>query len=341
MISISTINQEEYQNQWNQQNYHILQSFLWGNVKEAEGWTIYRLGIFKDGALIDVLSIQSKKIGPTSFGYIPKIKDFQFWKELQQYCNKELLIDFLVIEFDSTISAEQQPPQKGESILENYNDHIQPAYTNIVTLGKSEEELFMNLKGQYRRNIKKAIKDGVLCTIYKAGEASAIDKFYSVLTEVFANTKYLPRPKKYFSNIWHTLSKTNHISIIIAEKDQKPLGAYLIVNDNIGAYELYGGVTRTGRDFEAGYILKWEAIKYFNAIGFSFYDHWGVSKRMPDGSYANDDLHNISMFKEGFGGMYHEFPVAKILVINKQKYRIFKLLKSFQNVWIKLKKGIK
>jgi lipid II:glycine glycyltransferase (peptidoglycan interpeptide bridge formation enzyme) len=337
MLTITQISGEEYSKFWRENNLHILQSFAWGKVKESEGWQIRRLGIWQDGKPVEVLSIQIKKAGASTFAYIPKIKYFKFWNELKEFCSRELKLDFVIVEFDEPASIEIPLP----SFFKPYNDHIQPAQTNVVKLHKNEEELFAGLKGNYRRNIKKAQKDNIICNFYTGGEMSTLDKFYSVLEQIFANTKFLPRSKKYFEKIWQEMSQEKLITIITADMGQEVLGSYLIVHDHKGAYELYGGVTRNGRDHEAGYLLKWEAIKFFNLQNKSFYDHWGVAKRFPDGTYDHDELFNISLFKEGFGGEYIEFYPAQVLVINPVKYNLFKIFKTGSKAITGLKKLLK
>ena len=336
MISIKFINNDEYRSFWVKNNLHILQSIEWGIIKQTEGWESKTMGIYEDENLIDILSIQIKKVNFIKFGYVPKTLLNKHFQELKDFFNKELKLAFVIFEFDLIDGDQSKLP----SMLINYNDHIQPAQTNIVKLNKTEAELFMLLKGNYRRNIKKGNNDGLVTKIYTYSE-EAVDSFYKVLTEVFSNTKFLSRPKSYFSTIWKVLSNSKKAVIITASIGDDLLGSYFIVFDNIKAYELYGGVTRRGRDYEAGYVLKWEAIKYFNSLGKISYDHWGVSKRNLDGTYQKDELYNISSFKEGFGGEYIEFPPAKVLVIDETKFKFFSLLKGGSKIFVKIKKALK
>lgn len=336
MINIRFLDKAEYKNFWDKNNLHILQSVEWGLVKLTEGWECKTICICEDEIILDVLSVQIKRLNLIKFGYVPKTRLNKYFNELEYFFKKELGLAFVIFEFD--YFKENQFPTN--SILFNYNDHIQPEQTNIVKLQKSEDELFMNLKGNYRRNIKKGVSEGLVTKIYTDGN-EPLDKFYLVLKEVSKNTKFLSRPKNYFLNVWNMLSKSGKAMIITAEIGTEVLGSYFIVFDNLNSYELYGGVTKKGRDYEAGYVLKWEAIKYFNTLGKQSYDHWGVSKRNSDGVYAMDELHNISSFKEGFGGEYTEFMPAKVMIIDKSKYRLFNLLKKGSKAVTKIKKAMK
>lgn len=336
MISIREIEKEKYFEHWNYTDLHLLQSPEWAEIKQKEGWDTKLFGIFENEKLRDVFSIQLKKIGFIKFGYIPKTRLGRSFGVMREFFKKILKIDFIIFEFDFNKKSELNLP----SYLVNYGDHIQPEQTNIVKLNKSEEEIFMSLKGNYRRNIKKAQREGLVVKIYNEGK-EPINMFYKVLCEVFSNTKFLPRSKNYFENVWRILSNSQKAIILTAELNDKIVGSYLVAFDNKNAYELYGGVTLEGRNHEAGYLLKWEAIKYFNSIGKNIYDHWGVSKRNLDGTYQKGELYNISSFKEGFGGEYIEFYPAQVMIINKAKYNLFKILRSNNKALTKLRKFFK
>jgi lipid II:glycine glycyltransferase (peptidoglycan interpeptide bridge formation enzyme) len=236
--------------------------------------------------------------------------------------------------------------ETSQQLLLPYSGHIQPQQTNIVRLGRSEEAIFMGMEGNYRRNIKKAIREGVTVSLYQFTSGNQhnkpVDAFYEVLQAIMANTKFLGRNLEYFQTIWNILGESGKARIFLAKWQNKVVGAYLVVNDNKAAYELYGGVTRAGRDIEAGYLLKWEAIRYYNNLGLKNYDHWGVAPKLADGSYdSKDELFQISKFKEGFGGEFVEFPVAKALVINTVKYKLFLAGNVVNKTVLKLKKRLK
>ena len=162
------------------------------------------------------------------------------------------------------------------------------------------------------------------------------------MQNIFANTKFLEREQKYFQTVWNTLGRSGNARIFTAQHTTNLIGAYLVVNDRRCAYELYGGVTRAGRVVEAGYLLKWEAMRYYNSLGMQFYDHWGVAPQNEAGEYdAKDELYQISRFKAGFGGSYVAFPGAKVLVISEPKYRLFLAGQKVQQLKTKLAKLLK
>jgi len=163
-----------------------------------------------------------------------------------------------------------------------------------------------------------------------------------VMQEVFKNTKYLAREKKYFQTVWEQMSAVSCAHIFTAGVNGNTVGTYLVLNDVKGAYELYGGVSHEGRKVEAGYLLKWEAVRFFKSIGKVSYDHWGVAPKTASGVYQQDhELYQISLFKQGFGGNYHEFPDPRVQVLNDWKYKMFLGMNSINRGRIRLAKTFK
>lgn len=347
----------QYQAVWREQSLHLLQSWDWLSVKVNEGWAILRLGLFpaenaeNNTIPAAILSLQVKQLpfSKSKFAYVPKLRT-EGWmqpmikEQLAAYL-KQKDIAFVIYEFDKNITALDT---KG---FINYEGHIQPQQTNQVLLAKPEEQLFTELDGKYRRNIKKSQRDGVTVAHYQFSSAEdntkPIKAFYEVMQSIYANTKFIERDIQYFQTIWNSLGVNDLARIFIAEhKDETSqteiVGAYLVVNDNLGAYELYGGVTLKGRSVEAGYLLKWEAIKYFNNLGLKYYDHWGVAPLLATGEYdKHDELYQISKFKAGFGGEYVSFPKPKVQIFNRAGFSLFMLAKKAKEIQLKIKKLFK
>lgn len=338
------IDQNIYTNYWKNNACNVLQHWAWGEVKKNEGWKILRYAL-RFGVNESSIQIQVKKIPllPYEFGYIPKLNSKAY--ELLIQNEKELIsefkslgIAFVIIEFDKNCLSKYE----GESIVD-YDGHVQPQQTNMVDIRKTEDEIFMQMDGNYRRNIKKAERSNISVEFFHSGD-NPLNDFYSILDQIFANTKLLERDESYYKNLWNVLSDNNNqLSFIaLAKAENEIVGSYLLVHDNLCCYELYGGVNKKGRDLEAGYKLKWEAMKYAKSLGLSFYDHWGVAKILPDNTFdEKDELYRISLFKKGFGGENVVFPMPKALLVNQVVYGYFKSLQVANKVKTKFKKLIK
>jgi len=314
---------EEYLRSWEQDSLHILQHFNWGELKASESWKIIRA---KDDSG-SVLQIQSRKLPflPYNFGYVAKMSAKQMGSNTKEWEKffKEQNLAFVIFEF-----KDEDRGGVAETLIDT-SIHIQPQQSNMLDLSKSEEELFMAMDGKYRRNIKKSIREGVTTSFSSEGQ-KALDDFYSIMSQIFTNTKLLERDKDYYEKLWQLLRGRSCIAT--AHHQGVCIGSYLLLNDNIGCYELYGGVSRQGRDLEAGYALKWEAIKYARSLGLKKYDHWGVAPILKSGEYdSKHELYRISLFKKGFGGEDIVFPGAKVMVLNKIAYSTFLMAKNLSD----------
>lgn len=315
---------------------HLLQSWSWGQIKTP----ITRVVVELDSQSY-VLTIHHKSIAKLlKFGYLPKVRIARHdlllvVKALKQFAQQNHLA-FLLLEFD--VSKEQFDSYEASGILP-VGKTIQPQYTNQITLeGKSVEDLWQNIKSKYRRNINKAQKSGVQVAAYTHGD-EPLNNFFTIMQQIFKNTKYVGYDQGYFTKVWKELSESSSAKIFIAKYQDQIVGSYLVAYDMEGAYELYGGVSKSGRDMEAGYLLKWRAIEDAKMMGKMIYDHWGVAKRLENGNYdAKDELYNISNFKEGFGGEYIEFAPQQALIIDAKAFSLYKLAANAKQAWLQIKK---
>jgi lipid II:glycine glycyltransferase (peptidoglycan interpeptide bridge formation enzyme) len=197
------------------------------------------------------------------------------------------------------------------------------------------------MPGNYRRNINKASRQEIIVRKFINGDKPVSD-FYNIMEGLYSNTKLLKRDKGYFKKLWNLLSPINLATIITASVNDDVVGAYLLLHDQISSYELYGGVNEMGRDMEAGYLLKWEAIKYSKLKGLKYYDHWGVAKIQENGEYdKNDELYRISLFKKGFGGNDVVYPFARVLIADNKAYHMFKTLNMINKAKLRIQKLFK
>lgn len=335
MIEIT--DKQKYKEVWNSSKASILQSFEWGEVKN-DPWIPRRFDINKKAVTILIRKLPLFK---KYFGYIPRGFDSGVQSsELEQLLNiaKTLKLSHLII--DPFIEKSTQIEEVFKSVgFKSSGTTIQPNQTNIVDLSKTEEELWMNMKGNYRRNYKKSVREGCIFEVYEDGEF-ALEEFYKVMEIIFHRTDYVMHGFEYFKKVWETLSPQKFSKIYLAKSEDVYVGAYLVVFDNDYAYELYGGVTNAGRRVEAGYFLKWEAIKDAKKNGKKYYDHWGVAPFEGDDYMKKHELYHISKFKEGFGGRVVEYMPQMTIYLDKKYQYLFSLLQKVQKIIIGLKKRI-
>jgi len=272
-------------------------------------------------------------------GYIPPLTESGLNSDILQEIkenSKKQNFDILIVELKSTDS------KLTKTMLDigyrQYFSKVQPKQTNILDLTQNEDTLFANMKGKYRREIRKAIKDGYVVTTYKSGTL-AVNQFYEIIEAVVSRGKFATYQKEYFQKMFDLFGKIDAIEIHIVhrrETPEIPLGTYLVVYDKENAYELYGGTNATGRHERVGFLLKWRSIQAAKNKGVRIYDQWGVSETDSSGNFKKTDpLYNVSVFKKGFGGKNITYIPTMVLVNNPLKYGIYKFLMNFKPAVLK------
>jgi lipid II:glycine glycyltransferase (peptidoglycan interpeptide bridge formation enzyme) len=334
------IEQSTYVRTWHQNASHILQSWQWGEFRRLGGkWQAHRAMIagVQFTCFVRKLPLRGK------IAYIPRLdlpNDTAFFNELQLYAKAQAL-GLVLIDPNWHKGTRVLPAGVGMGY------QIQPQHTNQVSLkSKSETDLWMGMKGNYRRNINKSKRSGVRVEVidYQSEyRDDAVLSFYRLLQEVSANTDFVLVQLEYFRQLWQVLGESDLARIYLAyDQQDSVVGAYLVVFDANGAYELYGGVSKQGRAVEAGYLLKWEAMLDAHKLGKAFYDHWGIAPfQSRDGVVVYDQSHplaKISEFKAGFGGSVIAFESQIKLIIDPVVNVQYLLLNSAKSILLKFKK---
>ncbi len=181
--------------------------------------------------------------------------------------------------------------------------NILPANTVYLNLTYDTDTLLKRMKPKTRYNIGLARRKGVTV---KALGLDGIDIWYEIYKETAARNHILLNDMKYFQAVLTARADDTRspaeVSLLVAEKDDKPLAAmFLVITKNRGSY-LYGASSSAERNLMATYALQWEAICRSKAAGCTEYDMFGISPS-PDPQHP---LYGLYKFKSGFGGeMYH------------------------------------
>jgi peptidoglycan pentaglycine glycine transferase (the first glycine) len=165
---------------------------------------------------------------------------------------------------------------------------VQPTTTRVVDLRADEAGLWSDLRKKWRQYVNRARSAGV--TVVEA-EADRLGDFHRIMTETSGRTGTLIRTEAAYRDIFEAFRPTGGARLLFAE-DAGGLAqaALLLVRCGTRVVEPYGGMTASGAESRANYLLKWEAIRSSRAAGATSYDMWGLVNP------------GIRQFKAGFGG---------------------------------------
>jgi peptidoglycan pentaglycine glycine transferase (the first glycine) len=350
-MQIKELTKNEYLKFSGELNVHPLQSFAWGELKRPL-WKPLRLGVFNSNECLSILTILIRKIPfiNKKFGYIPRgitVKNWEYYKDvLDTLVGDAYMRPLSFILADPEVFKIRNPNietrdkyeirnTKYENLVKVYKDigfkesgrQEQPIRTVVLDLTKSEEELLADMRSKHRQYIRKAKRKGI---IIEEGKNENIEDFVRILEGIVEEKEYDLHKSDYYKRIWEEFRKsgmgakycTPTIKMFVAKLKGEIVGSYMLLFSRDGAYEMFGGCNREGRDALANYAMKWETIKYSKSIGKKYYDQWGAEFVHP----------GLVQFKEGFGGQVVEYPGQFVYVNDKFGYWMYKLMRGVDRI---------
>jgi lipid II:glycine glycyltransferase (peptidoglycan interpeptide bridge formation enzyme) len=273
-----------------------LQATPWATVKARNGWAARRIVTGRTGG-----QLLTHPIGPLpwSVGYVPRgpispdldrsgVRD---WTVALRGVAREARLSHVVI--DPEIEA-------GGPELAWFRDagwrpcpSPQPARSRWIDLGRSEDELWGDLRGKWRQYVQKARRAGV--RIVDAGP-DRLGDFYAIYVETARRAGFTYRTEATYRATFDAYAAHGKARLLFADgPDGRPEATLMLIGWGGRVVEPYGGMTRAGAESRANYLLKWEAIRSSRGAGYTTYDLWGLSHA------------GIEHFKVGFGGREVEY----------------------------------
>ncbi len=139
-------------------------------------------------------------------------------------------------------------------------------YQHEIQLEKEPQLLFQRLSNNNKRNIKKAIREGVDIEI--RDDASAVEEFYK-LNSITRKRHGVPsQPYVFFKNLFKYISSDGRGVVVLAKKDGMVVAAsvYLFLRDT--AIYKYGASNQEAGALRANNLVMWEAINWLSKRGF-------------------------------------------------------------------------
>jgi lipid II:glycine glycyltransferase (peptidoglycan interpeptide bridge formation enzyme) len=161
-------------------------------------------------------------------------------------------------------------------------------------------DLWSRLNQEWRRNVKRAERSGV---VVRLGDETDLPAFHALYRETAEREGFTPRPASYFTGMWHALNADRpRLRLYLAELDGEPLAAATVVRVGGHVWYGYGGSTSRRRDVRASNAVQWRAMLDAAAGGAEVYDLRGIGGTLdPDAPLAG-----LVRFKLGTGGTIRE-----------------------------------
>jgi len=205
----------------------------------------------------------------------------------------------------------------------------QPQYNFWVPLRdadgepRTEDDVLKAMNQQWRRNIKKADKAGV---VVSHGTIDDLPAFHALYAHTAERDHFTPRPLAYFRTMFEALlaEEPDRIRLYLAHHEGDLVAATVWVKVGGHTWYSYGASSTEKRDVRGSNAVQWRMIQDSLAGGAHVYDLRGITDTLDP-----DDAHvGLIQFKVGTGGEAVEYAGEWDLPLNPLVYKAFTLYMS-------------
>ena len=197
----------------------------------------------------------------------------------------------------------------------------QPQHNFVIPLaGRSEDDVLKGMNQLWRRNIKKADKQGV---VVEQGTRADLKAFHDLYVHTAERDHFTPRGLAYFETMYDALSaeEAGRISLWLARHEGDLVASTIAIRVGTHAWYSYGASSTEKREVRGSNAVQWAMIRDAMAHGAEVYDLRGITDTL-----AADDPHlGLIQFKVGTGGEAVEYVGEWDLPINRALYAAFDL----------------
>ncbi len=305
----------------------------WAEVKAHNGWTAQR--VIVDGASgplgVQLLAYRRRPV-PLGIGYAPRgpvgaVEDREavaaLTDQLRAVGRRQRLVE---VSLDPEVAGDHPLVDALRSAGWRPADSLQPDRSRIVDLALPDDELWSAVRPKWRQYVSKARRAGV--TVEDLGE-DGLDAFYEVYIETARRAGFVVRAKRAYAEVYRAFAARDRARLLIARlEDGTPAATLILLACGATVVEPYGGMTGTGAETRANYLLKWEAIRSSRERGYRRYDMWGIAHA------------GIDHFKTGFGGEEVAYAGTMKLVLNGPVVRLGQVARRAQVALARRSQGL-
>lgn len=320
---MATVDRQEWDNFIGQQpDAHLLQTSMWGELKDKFGWHPER--VMTEGSGAQIL-FRKLPLG-LSMAYIPKGpvgEDWtSLWPTVHDVCRKNRAI-FLRVEPDLEEPLDETLLRKLPGFTP-VGDTIQPRQTIYIDISGTPDDWLSRMKQKARYNTRLAEKKDVTVT-----ECQDFEAFDRLMKATGSRDGFGVHSIEYYKAAYSIFEKNGSVALLQAVFDGKPLAMLMVFAHGSRAYYLYGASGDEERQRMPTYLLQFEAMRWAAGKGCTLYDLWGIPDASEEILEANfetrsDGLWGVYRFKRGLGGRVSRSCPGYDYVYQQLLYRIIR-----------------
>ena len=296
-----------------QTHAQFCQSWAWGQLEQEDGNQVWRLGVRAEGQLVTAATLVSRGL-PLGLSYLYSPRGPVIIDAWEGSGRREALAVILggarriaeaTPRLELAVRLEPPLPPSLAGMMRSLDmvatSSIQPSRTQIITLAYEPSQLLAKMHPKTRYNIGLAERHEI-----KVWREENITKGL----EIFGHLSHLTAERHQIKA--HAL---NHYSRILRLLDgqsgnpaaelwlagmegEAPLASAITVHWGDTVTYVHGASDPAFKHLMAPHLLQWRMILNAQALGYSYYDFWGIAPvNKPNHPWAG-----FTRFKEGFGG---------------------------------------
>ncbi|WP_232677373.1 peptidoglycan bridge formation glycyltransferase FemA/FemB family protein [Nocardioides sp. R-C-SC26] len=192
-----------------------------------------------------------------------------------------------------------------------------------VTRQRTEVEVLAGMNQLWRRNIKRADRDGVEVSQSSLASPDDLAAFHALYVHTAERDHFTPRGIGYFRTMLAALGaeSPDRIRLWQARHEGDLVAATIAIRVGDHAWYSYGASSTEKREVRGSNAIQWAMIRDALAAGASVYDLRGITETLD----ADDPHAGLIQFKVGTGGEAVEYAGEWDLPLNRPLYRAFDL----------------
>jgi len=220
----------------------------------------------------------------------------------------------------------------GTEMLHEFNFEISKRWEFLVTLGKTEEELWKTVHSKKRNLIRKGQKEGI--RVARVYDSEEVMQFRVLAIETYKRKTEqgisFPRPAE---EAYHRLLKEQLIDtglgrLYLAYDGNQPISGAFFAGFNGSAYYMLSSAGEEGLKKAAPDLVLWTAMADYLNEGFNLFNLGGISGKDLNGQPLEQS--GLYHFKIRFGA--DVYPCFKgELVLRHKQFKLYSFLKALKS----------
>lgn len=194
---------------------------------------------------------------------------------------------------------------------------------------RTEDEVLKGMNQLWRRNIKKADKQGVEVSV---GAREDLKAFHELYVHTAERDHFTPRPLRYFETMYDALvadvpegaDAGDRFKLWLARHEGDLVAATIAIRVGEHAWYSYGASSTEKREVRGSNAVQWAMIRDAIEAGAAVYDLRGITETLD----ADDSHVGLIQFKVGTGGEAVEYAGEWDLPLNRALYKAFQIYLS-------------